>query len=88
MPTVTARTGAGVGGSTRVTITFADNAIQNQWLQVTVLANENTDLEEDDVFYFGNVVAETDGNGQIGTSDCAVVADELGRSGGDLAPRS
>ena len=41
---VTVRSGAGTNGSDRVTIIWADNAIENQWLQVTVLANANTGL--------------------------------------------
>jgi hypothetical protein len=39
---VTVRTGAGIGGSDRVTIIWADNAIQKQWLAVKVLATANT----------------------------------------------
>ncbi len=56
---VTVRAGAGAGGSDRVTIIWADNAIQKQWLQVTVLATANTGLLSDDVFYFGNAIGET-----------------------------
>ena len=56
---VTVRQGAGVSGSDRVTIIWADNAIQKQWLQVSVLANTNTGLAANDVFYFGNSVGET-----------------------------
>ena len=55
---VTVRTGAGAGGSDRVTIVWADNAIQNQWLQVTVLA-AGTGLAADDVFYFGNAPGDS-----------------------------
>ena len=51
--------GAGVNGSDRVLIEFADGAITNGWLQVTVLANASTGLTDDDVFYFGNVVGES-----------------------------
>ena len=42
----------------RVTIVWADNAIQNQWLQVTVLA-AGTGLAADDVFYFGNALGDS-----------------------------
>lgn len=42
-----------------VHITFADGAIVNRWLQVTVLSNANTGLTQPDVFYFGNLVGET-----------------------------
>jgi len=52
-------TDGGTGGSDRVQITWADNDIQNQWLEVTVLANFDTRLSENDVFYFGNAIGET-----------------------------
>jgi len=55
---VTVRPGAGDEGSDRVTITWTDGAIRNQWLEVTVLS-ERTGLPGDDVFYFGNAVAES-----------------------------
>jgi hypothetical protein len=60
VPTVAIAAGAGAGGSARVTITFADNAVQNTWLQVTVVSNGNTGLAANDVFYFGNVIGELD----------------------------
>ncbi len=55
-PTVTVSTFAtgGVGGSSRVKLVFADRAVENAWLQITVLANADTGLATDDVFYFGN----------------------------------
>jgi len=53
------RLGAGVEGSDRVTLIWADNAIAKQWLEVTVLATANTGLAGDDVFYFGNAVGDT-----------------------------
>jgi len=52
------RPGEGEYGSDRVMITWTDRAIENQWLQVTLLANDRTGLDEDDVFYFGNAIAE------------------------------
>ena len=54
---VLVRAGAGLGGSTRVTLTWTDGAIRNTWLQVTVLANASTGLGSTDVFYFGNQIA-------------------------------
>jgi len=51
------RQGAGVGGSDRVTIAWADWQIVNRWLEVTVRA-ENLGLAADDVFYFGSAVGE------------------------------
>ena len=56
---ITVREAAGAGGSDRVTITWPDNVIRNTWLQVTVLANTDTNLPAADVFYFGNAVGET-----------------------------
>jgi fibronectin type 3 domain-containing protein len=52
---VLVRPGAGVLGSTRVEVTWADGVIRNQWLQVTVDADGNTGLTTPDVFYFGNL---------------------------------
>lgn len=46
-------------GATRVTIIWADGAIKNEWLQVTVKANADTGLGGNDVFYFGNLVGDT-----------------------------
>jgi hypothetical protein len=55
-PTVTVSTfaGGGLNGSDRVKVEFANNAIQNTWLRVTVLANANTGFATNEVFYFGN----------------------------------
>ncbi|APZ90438.1 Calx-beta domain-containing protein [Fuerstiella marisgermanici] len=55
-------TGAGAGGSDRIVIVFADNAIEKQWLEVKVLANVNTGLATPDVHYWGNWAGES-GNG-------------------------
>ncbi|KKL97119.1 hypothetical protein LCGC14_1837670, partial [marine sediment metagenome] len=60
------RPGAGVGGSDRVTIRFSDNAIEKQWLEVTMLATPNTRLADPDVFYFGSAPGET-GNSTVNT---------------------
>ncbi|MGA2063144.1 MAG: LamG-like jellyroll fold domain-containing protein, partial [Thermoguttaceae bacterium] len=67
--------GTGTNGSDRVTIIWADNAIQNEWLQVTVLANSNTGLSAADVFYFGNAVGESGDNPANAVVDAA---DETG----------
>ena len=63
-PTVTIEPGEGDFGSTRVALVFADNAIQKQWLQVTMLANVNTGLAQSDVFYFGNAIGESGDSAQ------------------------
>src|SRR5258706_798813 len=45
--------------SDRVELIWADNAIQNAWLQVTVLADVATGLTLPDVFYVGNQIGES-----------------------------
>ncbi|NQU25414.1 MAG: tandem-95 repeat protein [Candidatus Nealsonbacteria bacterium] len=56
-PTVTLRRGDGDDGSERITIVVPDGAVRNTWLEVTVKA-ANLGMAGDDVFYFGNAVAE------------------------------
>lgn len=58
---VTVRHNQGVLGSDRVEIIWADGAIRNLWLEVTVLANGNTGLAAADAFYFGNRVGNAGG---------------------------
>jgi predicted outer membrane repeat protein len=70
--------GTGVGGSTRITLTFADNTVRNTWLSVRVRASASG-LPVDDVFYFGNQVGETgDASGRnafVDATDLARVRD-------------
>jgi ELWxxDGT repeat protein len=71
-PSVSVRSGAGIGGSDRVTLIWPDGAIKNTWLEVSVLANANTGLAAADVFYFGNAVGETGNstaNAQVNSAD-------------------
>ena len=56
---VVVRPGEGHNGSNRITITWSNNAIEKQWLQIRVKATAATGLESDDVFYFGNAIGET-----------------------------
>ena len=58
LASITVRTGAGVGGSDRVTIIWAD-ILKKQWVQVTVKATAVTGLSAPDVFYFGNAVGDS-----------------------------
>jgi RND family efflux transporter MFP subunit len=55
----------GAGGIHRVTIIWQDHAIQDTWLQVTVLADQDTGLARPDVFYFGNLRGDTNGDGIV-----------------------
>jgi len=56
-PAVTVRADAGENGADRVTIRWEDRALRNRWVQITVHAGR-LGLLQDDVFYFGNAVAE------------------------------
>jgi hypothetical protein len=63
---VSVRAGEGVGGSDRITIIWANNAIQNTWLQVIIEGNDtlggfntNTNLAASDVFFFGSRLGDT-----------------------------
>src|SRR5262249_51606914 len=51
--------GRGPGASTQITIIWDDNAIQNQWLHVKMLAQPHLNLADDYTFYFGNAIGET-----------------------------
>jgi len=63
--TVSVRPGAGVSGSDRVEITWANNSIRNQWLEVQVLPNARTGLTAADVSYWGHQ------SGDVGTGSPA-----------------
>ena len=71
---ISIREGVGISGSDRVTILWADNAIQNQWLQVTVLVSPQSGLDEPYIFSFGNAIGET---GDSATDAQVTPADEL-----------
>jgi uncharacterized protein YjiK len=71
---VTVRPGAGIGGSTRITVIWPNDSIRKTWLQVTVLASSATGLAAPDVFYFGNAVGES---GNSATDAAVGPADEL-----------
>jgi ELWxxDGT repeat protein len=70
---VTVRRGAGANGSDRVTLLFADEAIQNTWLRVTVLPTANTGLAAPDVFVFGSLAGDSGTDGRVDARDLAAV---------------
>lgn len=82
---VSVRVGAGVSGSDRVEIVWADNAIQKRWLEVITKANANTGLAQKaglpagqaDVFFFGNAIGDS-GSGNTATSANVNAFDEAG----------
>jgi hypothetical protein len=69
------RPGAGANGSDRITLVWADGAISNTWLRVTVPALPDFGLAAPDVFSFGNLIGET---GDGGASGWRVSALDLG----------
>ena len=80
---VQVRTGAGVSGADRVVITWADNDIEKEWLEVQVLANANTGLIDTfgggigDVFFWGNAVGDGD-TGNTAVAAPVNATDEIG----------
>jgi uncharacterized delta-60 repeat protein len=71
---VTAITGP--NGDTYADIIWANNAIADEWLQVTVLSTPDTDLAGPVVFYYGNAIGET-GNS---TTDAKVDGTDVART--------
>lgn len=68
---------------TQVDIRWADNAIQNRWLRITILANANTGLAEPEVYYLGHLLGETTGPSDIGVytiafSDITPIRSQVG----------
>ncbi|MBI1310043.1 choice-of-anchor D domain-containing protein [bacterium] len=66
---ISVRPAAGVDGSDRVTITWADNQIAGQWLQVVVLPTAATGLAVADEFFFGNAVGDSGNSATNATVD-------------------
>jgi hypothetical protein len=74
---VTEYPGLGVNGTVRLELKWDDPVIQNEWIQVTLKANENTGLTDDDVFYFGNAIGETGNsptNAIVDAADVSAIA--------------
>jgi len=82
---VTVRSGAGTGGSDRITLVWPDNAVPNgRWLQVTLLAGARTGLEANDVFYFGSAIGETGNHpaeARVNSSDTTRIRNHFSRAG-------
>lgn len=66
-------TSSAPGSPTRIGMDWPNNAIANRWLRVTVLANANTGLAADEVYYVGHLLGET--TGPIGTVFTVAFAD-------------
>jgi hypothetical protein len=77
-PTPTAiATWIGPNNDTFADITWANNAIQEEWLQVTVVADANTHLASNDVFYFGSLIGATGTDTADGGTILQVTAGDL-----------
>ena len=82
-PTVTVRPGAGAHGSDRIALTWGSRQVHNTWVQVTVKANADTGLAQDDVFYFGNLAGDT-GNAAAGATTAVVNFSDMSRTRAQL----
>ncbi|MEM6688057.1 MAG: PKD domain-containing protein [Planctomycetota bacterium] len=56
---ITVRRGAGLNGSDRIVLTWADGAIAGTWLQVTLKATDQTGLPDEEVHFWGNAPGDT-----------------------------
>jgi probable HAF family extracellular repeat protein/VCBS repeat-containing protein len=79
-PTITLRAGAGTGGADRIELTWNDRSISNQWLRVTLKADAHTGLSQDDLFYFGSLPGDSNGDANVGFADLVKVAQGYGRT--------
>ena len=87
VPEVSVIPGDGVSGYDGVALIWADGAIVDRWVEVTVLSTANgggLGLAADDVFYFANLVGDCDGDGEVGSSDYGEFVGEFGQHGSDL----
>lgn len=78
---ISVRPSAGINGSDRVEIVWADNVIQKTWLQVIIKSNGNTGLPQKegyttgygDVFFFGNSIGNIPGTVGGDSANFAVI---------------
>ena len=68
--------------ASRIRLEWADNAIQNTWLQIVFLQNANTALQNPVVFYVGHALGEVDGSTpyRLSTIDIGMVRAEVGNA--------
>ncbi|WP_075085527.1 endo-1,4-beta-xylanase [Mariniblastus fucicola] len=79
LPTVSTSPGE-IEGVDQILLSWPDNAIENTWLQVVLLANSTTGLSAPDVFYFGNAIGDTgdsDSNARVNANDVSLVRNNL-----------
>jgi hypothetical protein len=68
---------SGISASDRIELLWADGAIRNEWLEVTIAANANTRLASPETFYFGNAVGNS-GLGDTAINATVNATDEIG----------
>jgi hypothetical protein len=87
-PTLVYQSDVDASGTDRVFLTWADNAIENTWLEILVLANASTGLANPEVFYVGNAIGETgndSANAVVNLADVAGVrANQTGFGSTDI----
>jgi hypothetical protein len=64
---------------------WSDGEILNQWVEVKVLVTASTGLAADDLFYFGNVAGDADGDRVVGDGDYDMLTAQFGLRGSGLA---
>lgn len=90
LPTIVNGTRNASTGLQRFTLQWlGDDTIKNQWLKVTVKATVNTELAADDVFYFGNQIADVFGTTTAGNKVVVNAIDTIQiRANQNSAPNS
>ena len=81
---VTVRRGEGTDSSDRITILWADGAIQSRWLELTVPSGSLTGLSAPDVFSFGNLPGDANSDGIVDQADYTLWYNGYGASGREL----
>ncbi len=71
-------------GSTpaRVILRWADNAIKDRWLRVTLKSTANTGLAEDEIFYAGHLLGDATGDLLVRISDILEIRSHLAQQAG------
>ncbi len=83
---ITVRTDAGVSSSDRVEILWGANAVKKAWLEVEVLNTAHTGLAATDVFYWGNMVGDSNLNFSTTGADASNVLAHIGGDGSISGP--
>ncbi len=85
-PTVSTLIGGGDGGTDRISLSWSFNEVENTCLEITLAANASTGLASPDVFYFGHLQGDVNGDAAVTAIDVLLIANELNASGGSPIP--